>query len=287
MAETYCGKTCEACCSKDELNCPGCRVGPGNAISGDCDIAQCTRMKGHEACSTCNLKGNCGKLRGSERMPAYRQRKLRQEAERQQELSRRVPLLAKGLWVLFWLFIPTELAGLMTNENVARWFPSLYIPGVILAALSALAYGAILCCMRSADDRYRKAGVCYIIVAVLSTAASLISRNSTILSGAFFLTLPAMIVNIVAQYHEITAYSDSLHEMDSSLAEKWFSLWKWYIIFLGLAIGSILIVFIIPLLAMLTTLAASLGSTVVGILKLVYLYRSAKLLRGYATEISV
>lgn len=48
MTDTYCGKNCEECASKEALNCPGCKSGPGSAWSGDCEIAKCRKDKGHE-----------------------------------------------------------------------------------------------------------------------------------------------------------------------------------------------------------------------------------------------
>ena len=49
----------------------------------------------------------------------------------------------------------------------------------------------------------------------------------------------------------------------------------------GAMLGSILIIVIIPILGLLVTLAAAIGLIVVSILKLVYLYRTAKLFRDY------
>ena len=52
MAETYCGKSCAECTKKEELNCMGCKTGPGRPFGGDCELAKCVRDKGHETCET-------------------------------------------------------------------------------------------------------------------------------------------------------------------------------------------------------------------------------------------
>ena len=58
-------------------------------------------------------------------------------------------------------------------------------------------------------------------------------------------------------------------------------LWKWYIgMTLGL-LGSILLMLIIPILGLLVALVTAIGTIVVSILKLVYLYRTAKVFREY------
>ena len=61
MSNTYCGKNCNECTLKEELNCPGCLAGPG-AMGGGCELAACCRTKGHENCSTCGFRVNCEKL---------------------------------------------------------------------------------------------------------------------------------------------------------------------------------------------------------------------------------
>lgn len=56
---------------------------------------------------------------------------------------------------------------------------------------------------------------------------------------------------------------------------------EWYIgMTLGL-LGSILLMLIIPILGLLVALVTAIGTIVVSILKLVYLYRTAKVFREY------
>ena len=60
MAETYCGKSCVECPRKEELSCPGCKMGPGKQFNGQCELAKCARDKGHETCESCIFRGNGG-----------------------------------------------------------------------------------------------------------------------------------------------------------------------------------------------------------------------------------
>ena len=87
MAETYCGKTCSECRSKEELNCPGCKYGPGREIHGDCKLARCCRTKGHEVCDTCSHYTTCGTFRGRARIPEDRISSLKREADRKARLA--------------------------------------------------------------------------------------------------------------------------------------------------------------------------------------------------------
>ena len=121
MAETYCGKNCTECAQKESLNCQGCKTGPGRQFGGACELAKCVRDKGHETCETCGFKGSCGTLRSRDSMPDYRRRKIEAEETRKAAIAKRAPVLDKWLWILFWLFIPSEIGGLMANETIVEF----------------------------------------------------------------------------------------------------------------------------------------------------------------------
>ena len=57
--EGICGRMCDACTWKEQLDCPGCQDGPGRRFSGGCPIADCCREKGHTACVTCTFSTGC------------------------------------------------------------------------------------------------------------------------------------------------------------------------------------------------------------------------------------
>lgn len=285
MAETYCGKTCLECGQKDTLNCPGCKAGPGRQYGGDCELAKCCRDKGHQECSTCGFSGNCGTLRSKERIPDYRIRSIEVEKERRAAIAKRAPILGKWLWILFWLFIPSSIASLMTNENITVLLPRLYIPGLVLSAICSVAYGAILIRLTSEEERYRTAGICALIGGAVSILIACISGGAEIPSWTLVISIPAAIVSFVGEYNEFTAHSIVLGGVDNDLSDKWSALWKWYIGMYCAMLGSLLVIVISPILGLLVTLAAAIGLIVVSILKLVYLYRTAKLFREYPVEV--
>lgn len=281
MAETYCGKVCGNCAKRDQMKCPGCKSGPGRQFGGDCELAQCVRNKGHETCSTCAFQGNCGKLRSRDNMPDYRLRKIEAEEQRKAAIAKRAPVLGKWLWIIFWLVIPSTIGSLMTNNTVAEFVPALYIPGQILNAVVSAAYGLILIKLASEEDRYRTAGICALVAGGVSVLIALMSGTAETPTWTLVFSIPAAIVAFVGEYNEYMAHSIVLTGVDNELSEKWESLWKWYIGMFGAMIGSILIMLIIPILGALVILAAAIGTIVVSILKLVYLYRTAKTFREY------
>lgn len=281
MAETYCGKSCAQCVHKEAMNCPGCKPGPGRQFGGDCELAKCARIKGHETCSTCGLRGNCGQLRSCHHFPEYRRRKLEEDALRKAALARRVPVLGKWLWILFWLVIPSSIAGLISNETLGQSFPGLYMVGQILGILCSVAYGLILLKLGSEEDRYRTAGIFALISGGLSAVLMALPGVTQSQGWVLLLAIPVAIVELVSEYHEYNAHSAVVTELDGQLSEKWETLWKWFIgLYLGL-FGCVFVTLLAPVLGALSLIGALIGILVVSILKLVYLYRTAKLFREY------
>ena len=282
MAETYCGKTCAECSKREELNCQGCKTGPGRQFGGNCELAKCVRDKGHETCETCGFKGNCGTLRSRESMPDYRIRKIEAEEMRKAAIAKRAPVLGKWLWIIFWLIIPSTIGSIMAHETTAKILPGLFMPGQIINAICSLIYGAILLKLGSEEDRYRTAGICALIAGGVSTVVAFITVAAQEATWTLLFTLPAAVVAMVGEYNEYMAHSAVLSGVDNELSEKWEVLWKWYIgLFLGM-FGCIIVMLIIPVLGALAILGCAIGTVVVGILKLVYLYRTAKIFREYA-----
>ena len=285
MAETYCGKSCTECTKKEQLNCPGCKAGPGGRFGGDCELAKCVRDKGHETCDTCGFKGYCGTLRSRDHMPDYRIRKIEGEEMRKAAIAKRAPVLGKWLWIIFWLIIPSTIGSIMANDTTAKILPGLFVPGQIINAVCSLTYGVILFKLRSEEDRYRTAGICALIAGGVSAVVALITGTGEEAAWTLLLTLPAAIVAMVGEYNEYMGHSAVLSDVDHELAEKWEVLWKWYIGLLLGMLGSLLIMLIVPVLGAIVIIGAAIGTVIVSILKLVYLYRTAKIFRAYSENV--
>lgn len=282
MAETYCGKNCAECTYREGMNCPGCKVGPGKQYGCDCDLAKCCRDKGHETCGTCGLRGTCAIYYNRDRKPEYRQKRTESQNRLAAAIAQRAPLLGKWLWVLFWLFIPSNIASLMTNENIAGLIPGIYQIGGFLSAACTVAYGVILIQLTSVEVRYRTAGICYLVGGVVQILAACISAGVQIPAVVTLLALPSGIVALVAMYQEFTAHSQVLLGVDHDLSEKWTTLWKWNIGVYAALIGIVVLSLLIPILGVLLLIAAAIAMIVVSILKLVYLYRTACIFRNHA-----
>ena len=204
------------------------------------------------------------------------------DPEQREAALRRAPVLGKWLWVLFWFIIPSTVAGLLTVDALEG--TALYAFGTALSALCSLAYGLILLKIGDLCGHYRTAGICMVISAVGNAAVELIWGDGS----PTWVLLPLVLLAIAALagvYREYLGHSEMLEGVDGELAEKWRKLWKWYIISFAVTIGGIFAALISPVLAIFVVLGGAIAAVVVSVLKLVYLYRTAKVFRALAEEV--
>ena len=84
---------------------------------------------------------------------------------------------------------------------------------------------------------------------------------------------------LVGEYFEYAGHAALTEPVSTGLSQQWERLWKWYIgMFLAL-MGSLVLSLLLSFVGFLLALAAAIGFWVVSIIKLVYLYRTAKLFK--------
>lgn len=262
-----------------DVSCPGCQQGPGGTFAR-CPIARCCREKYHNACDSCTSWSHCGLRSGRDQEPIRRQQQQEREQRQQWEIRQHAPLLARWLTVLFWLFIPQEIAALMTDDNVAAALPQLVLPGTILTVVCMLLYAIGLWNMRSVHSDYGRAAVCMLASAGCSVVSFLVGQAGFLI----FMGLVALGVNIYATYLEYNAHAQTVEPVDAVLADQWRKLWKWNLWCLLGAAAMLVLAFIALLLASLALLAIAVIMVVLAILKLVYLYRTAARFRALSKE---
>ena len=275
MAETYCGKNCQDCTCREKLACPGCKIGPGRPMSGDCDLAGCAWRKGCESCAGCDFRSTCSLVRRCEEMPAKRLQKQEYAQYRREQTARNAPVLGKWLWVLFWLVIPSTIGELLTQEFVTKAVPSMYLVGILLKNAITVVYSLILLKMGDQVSRYRTAGICGLVCCGIT-----LSMSSVI--SSLLLAVPGVFMAVVFEYQEYTAHSDALTGVDYRLSNRWSALWKWNLAVYGtMVVGIVLTVFFLSLFGVVLMLLAGIGILVLSVLKLVYLYQSARFFRRF------
>lgn len=268
MPETFCGKNCENCEQKQELNCQGCKQPWGKPANEDCEIAVCCCGKGHETCETCAFRNNCGKVRGREDMLYYRRRKREEEERRRDAWRERAELMGKWCTALFWIVIGAEIAALLGDTML----------GNSLAVIFGVAYGAALLQLAPLTQQYRTAGICALAAAVVVLIMGAIPVNSDAAVWTILLLIPGSVVSLVGDYHELHAHAEMLEGMDDEFSKKWKKLWKWQIRLLLLVAGLGWLVIVSPVLILSVMMIGVLG---VHIAKIIYLYRMAKFFRNY------
>ena len=268
MEQTYCRKLCENCAQKEELNCPGCKAGPGRPVMGECEVARCAQEKGYENCEKCGYMSNCFRRTSRIDTPAV----LR---------GNRSAFLGKWMMVLFLLFIPNTIAGLLTEEPVSTMAPGLFYAGTVVSIVCQIAYGAILLKMSSQTQYYSTAGFCTFVSICVIGAIEILVGTAEPPVWATLIMLVGAVIGMVGMYHEYMGHATVLYGINAELSAKWHSLWTWTIgLYLGV-IGCTVLALLLPLLGILGLLGSVIGLLVVMILRLVYLWKSAKYFKDY------
>lgn len=275
---TVCGRDCLSCPQRQNFRCQGCMESGGKPFFGECRIVSCCHRRGYTRCEECADRGTCFSLR-DRGLAAQRAEKLRRD--RLEQMKHDAPILARWLWVLFWLLIPSELAGILTNDTVVSDFPSLQLPGEVLTFLCGLAAMFILWKLSAAHAGYWKAALSQGAVAVLSLLAVILLAASGEPGLAVFAVLPAIPLGLMVTYYKCQASAEVLDCVDAKLAEDWRKLWKWNLwLVLGL-LGCLVLALVIPILGALAMLADAIGLLVMAVAEWVTLYRSAQVFRHW------
>lgn len=269
MAETYCGKSCQECGYRAETGCRGCL----EQASRECKLAHCCREKGHESCQSCTFHTQCGVYRGKDTAPQFRLAQKKSVLEYQQEMKRKGTYMAKWLWMLFWIFIPNAIAGV-----IELLIPDWQMFGQLLAVTCTVGYGVLLLKLAGEEEKYRIAGVLNLALALFNVGVTFVLRGG----GGVMMSGMVAVLAMPGYYYEFNAHADVLEGADNELSEKWRKLWKWMRdATITMVIGLILTLILI---GVLLVLAGAIAILVISILKLVYLYRTAQTFQDVAAS---
>jgi len=275
---TYCGKDCADCNYKEELQCSGCKQGPGRVIDGDCKLARCCRDKGHETCETCLNKRNCGMWLDKGSVARVRKEKAEEEIRNKNECIDTARALVKWVGLLFWMIIPIELFTILKHDKVVELFPMLELPATVASGIMQCVCAWILFQMSKKKDVYKKPSILLAITAVLEMISGLVPEEN---GWLFLFTLPYFAISLISIYSEFMAHAKVMEPFDSELSENWEKLWKWQLFGLVGFSVSVFVVFIIPIAGGLALIGCTVLIVVASVLKYVYLYRMMKLLETY------
>ena len=186
---------------------------------------------------------------------------------------------------LLWLVVPGTIAGFLSDEALSTHWPDLALLGEILGILCSVVYGLLLLSLARVNGGYRAAGACTLFVVAAGVIVQVLGGSgdphNVERSIALILTFLSGVAALVGECAECTSHAEVLEPVDMALSQRWRRLMKWYVgLFLGTFAG-ILVALFSQWLGLLVMTAATVGSLVVAILKLVYLWRTARTFREY------
>ena len=210
-------------------------------------------------------------------------------AERMAEISRKAPFMSKWLMVLFGVMIASGIADLLSGDNMEEVAPELYTIASIVSLICGIVYLVILFKLSREEALYRKAAQYYLISLILTAITLIImlvsigNENEGLLVLSFFAVIAGLVIAFVSEYYEYKAHANVVRDASTEMAAKWEKLWKYYIRMLLGLLGSIVLLALIPMIAaiMLMLLALAIGMLIISIIKIVYVYETAKIFQQY------
>ena len=179
-----------------------------------------------------------------------------------------------GKWYqsLFWLLIICTVARTISNgEGDGMLYTLLWFVNVLATA----AYGVVLLKMISLSAHFRMAGLCKVASAVIGILSVAVSELS--IAVVLIVVIMAAVVDIVGEYQEFSGHADFVCDKDLVLSEKWLRLRLWYIVMLAGLTGGVVCGVLLVLPGLIILLACGIGLVVVSIVKIIYVYRTARL----------
>lgn len=272
--KTYCGRSCEKCLKKVALNCPGCRVGPGKPVFGDCELAQCCMEKKHSTCQTCVAHHSCALYNNRSNLAELRMKRRSEEDRRQKEKAEHARIMARWLTVLFWLFLPNLIGSVLSKYISSYAQPGIVFFGDILIIASGFVYCIVLFCMSRYEDAYKKSALYLLITCLISSFTLFIGHDGWAL--ALLVGIGAVVFDMLSVYHEFYAHATFFEDVDLDISYNWKLLWKLYLIVNCCIYGSIFVAVLAAPFAVVTIVIGLAGGVLVAVLRLILLYRSAK-----------
>ena len=250
MADTYCGKTCGQCIKKQNDECVGCVTEKEDGRSLSCEVASCCKSLHHNSCYKCGSRETC---------VTYHRAK-----------TPCAGFLGAWIGVLFIISIAGVIASIF---SIDLFQDRIVKAGTIIEIVIDVVYVIILVLLAKANYSYKLAAIMGLVMQGLNITAILKGKESVL---GIILSLVALVVGLVGQYNELDAHANVLYDINDELAGKWRTLWNITICaYLALIVGTIGL-FVIPSLGANFVLIGAFGLVVIGILKLVYLYKTSK-----------
>lgn len=279
-----CGKSCDSCLHRQELNCPGCIHQSPASLSHTCEIAQCCWTMNYGQCRDCQYFDGCYKRQKREQMAASTARQRRMDEERRTRLNARAREIGNKLWILFWLTIPIMIGNLLSDSGGSPIASVIGWVGLLVSFGCTLAQILILIRLGRVSHHYKISGWCSVglmlLGALMIILGYLITDTGLASTPIIIVSLVDLSLSLLKLYHYYHGHMDILSGYDNNLQARWEQIWNWNLVCLLTFGGSIVFMFI-SVIASLLTLASSIGIIVLAVVEMVFLYKTAAFFHTY------
>lgn len=282
MAENYCGKNCDNCAEKELLGCPGCKVGPGNMIGTECEVARCCISKGQSQCAECEFCNDCYTLTQKDQFLRHRVAAAEKDKSGNEMLSTNAPALARWLNVAFWLIIPSVLGSFLSSESFFGSDSIIPAFGQMLSSTCTIIYSLVLLRLGFVEKRYKFAALCVLAGALISSVTNYMFSGKEVPMWAMAISVPTTAISFVGEYFTFSAHSAVLSDVNDTMSTRWNTLWKWYFGSCIAHYGGVLLSFVIPSLGVMLINAGDVGTIITRLLHLLYLQKTVKFFRAHS-----
>ncbi len=282
MANTYCGKNCETCSSKETLNCSGCKTGRGNYMTGTCEIAACCRAEACNKCAECSMVDDCKLFASSGQSAETRRSKTSGDSIVTDYDLKKARFLGNRISILFYLSLATLILPFI-QVAVTFIHPSLYFFTSLVDLGIQIALIALYFIMGKYEDNFKY--VFWLNIAAIVT--SLLSMFFAETSIEFLFTLANLAIALAYISCEAKGFAAILMNVDICLSEKWdnyLRLYKKGILTAIITAVSIIIIIFAPCLLVvwyIAIIALSIFFIALYIVRLVYMVQTANSLKNF------
>lgn len=200
------------------------------------------------------------------------------------ERVKNAPLLGKWIKVLFWLQVLAIVGNVLESDFLKGLPPVVYLAGIVIGYGVVIAESVILIRLKKIEDWFFKAGICFLISGFSGFVTVLLLILEIEVFASLFLNAVA-IVELVGLYEVYTGFEIVLKNVDDELSEQWPLQWKWEF---RCVIVTVVAMFFadfpgfLGIVAVIALLIAGIGGIILGIRRMVNMYRTAECFRAYA-----
>ncbi len=196
-------------------------------------------------------------------------------------------------WILglLWLAIPNGIANVLTTNTTLSSIDLVNNIGTIVGYLCAIVEIFFLIKLREDEDEYFQCvlfGIGALITYGISEILYRVGVSDMYLASLIFEAV-AVVLTCLRIYHECSAHASVMYCVDDDISKKWLGLWKWQITgVVGVFVAGLLLIYqrfdrvlITVRIGLILGPVMLVVSGIAGILRMVYLEKSAKAMREY------